>query len=168
MNTINSNLENLFVLFQKDLELCGNILFLLEEQVDLIVRNKVDEIWKSMNDLQEALSFKEAEDQKRLVARESLVNSLGLEIDSSWEKIVSRIPCEKISKLNALVKESESVLAHCRKRMSHNLTLLSCIYENLQDIIGLFPLAVNQVSYGKSGALKPESLFTADSSIGKV
>jgi flagellar biosynthesis/type III secretory pathway chaperone len=150
---MNHLVQNLVEALREELKEYGEMLALLDQQQELVLRRQAQDLFVStsgVNAQAEAIAAarNEREQRQRHVARQ-----LGLPDDAPFAAIVPQLPPDYRPLVNALVQENNELLIRVQQRARQNHVLLSRVVELMQRFIGtLFPGAANP-TYNDTGRM---------------
>ncbi len=137
---MNHLVQNLVEALREELKEYGEMLALLDQQQDLVMRRQAQDLVVStsgVNAQAEAIAAarNEREQRQRQVARQ-----LGLPEDAPFAVVVPQLPPDYRPLVNALVQENNELLARIQQRARQNHLLLSRVVDLMQRFItSLFP-----------------------------
>lgn len=137
---MNHLVQNLVEALREELKEYGEMLALLDQQQDLVMRRQAQDLVLStsgVNAQAEAIAAarSEREQRQRQVARQ-----LNLPEDAPFAALVPQLPPDYRPLVNALVQENNELLTRVQQRARQNHLLLSRVVELMQRFItSLFP-----------------------------
>lgn len=150
---MNHLVQDLVEALREELKEYGEMLALLDQQQDLVLRRQAQDLWLStsgINAQAEAIAAarSEREQRQRQVARQ-----LNLPEDAPFAALLPQLPPDYRPLINALVQENNELLVRVQQRARQNHLLLSRVVELMQRFIGsLFPGTANP-TYNEAGRM---------------
>jgi hypothetical protein len=150
---MNHLVDHLIEALREELKQYGEMLALLDQQQDLVLRRQAPDLLVSTSDVNAqaeaiAAARHEREQHQRHVARQ-----LALPEDAPFAAIVPQLPAPYRPLMQALVQENNELLVRVQQRARQNHLLLSRVVELMQRFLGsLFPGAASP-TYTDSGRM---------------
>lgn len=143
-------LSNLIEALREELKQYGEMLALLDQQQQLVMRRQVTALPDNVNSVNAQAGVIAAARQEREQRQLHLARSLGIE-ENSVTKILNRIPQDYQPLVGALVEENNSLLTRVQQRARQNHLLLSHAVELMGQLLtSIFPNA-KPVTYDGKG-----------------
>ncbi len=163
---MNHLVQNLVEALREELKEYGEMLALLEQQQELVMRRQAQDLVVStsgINAQAEAIAAarNEREQRQRHVARQ-----LNLPENAPFAVIVPQLPADYRPLLNALVQENNELLARVQQRARQNHLLLSRVVDLMQRFITSLIPSSPAGTYTEAGrvlgvGLPPSALYNA-------
>lgn len=157
---------NLIEALREELKQYGEMLALLEQQQQLVMRRQVAELPDNVNSVNSQAGVIAAARQEREQRQRHLARHLALPESSSFTVLIPLLPSDYRPLLDALVRENNELLVRVQQRARQNHLLLSHCVELMQQLINsIFP-NVSPTTYDGSGrvpmaAVPPQPLYQA-------
>jgi flagellar biosynthesis/type III secretory pathway chaperone len=144
-------LPSLISSLQEELQQYGEMLALLDEQQELVMNRVVDHLQESISTVQEHGKILEAVRQKRQEIQSAVARRLGLEDDTSFAVLISKVPPNYQPMLQALIQENNELLFRVQQRARQNHLLLSRSVDLMQKFINSLISPGDAPVYGEHG-----------------
>ena len=156
-------LEELIRTLRDELTQYGELLALLEQQLELIVSRSAEGLFENLAAINAQIPVVAAAREKRDALRKELAAALGLSTTASFRLLTQSAPADYRPLLEALVTEINDLLRRSQQRLRQNHILLRRSLDSMQQMItSLFPTAIGR-TYNQAGAIKQSD--TSQSSI---
>ena len=161
-----TELEALINALREELQQYGEMLALLDQQQDLVVRRAPAELLDSVARIQgQAQAIVEAR-QQRQHRQGDLARSLDLSFEAAFQDLFGLLPGEYRPLVQALVQENNQLLVRVHQRSRQNHLLLTRSVELMQRLINTLLPATDGSTYNQTGSVhcRPapaRSLYTA-------
>ncbi|MFO1476607.1 MAG: flagellar protein FlgN [Verrucomicrobiota bacterium] len=155
---MNELLQNLIEALREELKEYGEMLALLDQQQELVMRRQTQDLLQCVAAINAqadtiAAARREREQHQRHVAVEA-----GLAEDAPFAALAPRLPAEIRPLVQALVQENNHLVVRIQQRARQNHLLLSRVVELMQRFLGtLFP-GTQPGTYADSGQLAAAAL----------
>ena len=157
-------LDDLIGMLREELTQYGELLALLEQQLELIVSRSAEGLFENLAAINAQIPLVAAARQKRDALRKELAVALGLSGTASFRLLTQSAPTDYRPLLEALVTEINDLLRRSQQRLRQNHILLRRSLDSMQQMItSLFPTAIGR-TYNQAGAINKQA-DTSQSSI---
>jgi flagellar biosynthesis/type III secretory pathway chaperone len=159
-------LSNLIEALREELKQYGEMLALLDQQQQLVMRRQVTELPENVTSVNSQAGVIGAARQEREQRQRQLAREIGLPEDSSFTLLVPALPADYQPLVDALVRENNELLTRVQSRARQNHLMLSHCVELMQQLINsIFP-GMSPTTYDGSGqvplaAVPPRPLYQA-------
>lgn len=148
---MNPLLDHLIEALREELKEYGEMLAVLDQQQDLVMRRQAQDLYLSTSGVNAqaetiAAARREREQHQRHVARQ-----LALPDDAPFAAIVPLLPAEYRPLVQALVQENNELLGRVQQRARQNHLLLSRVVELMQQFLGTLLPGAACPTYSESG-----------------
>lgn len=144
-------LFNLIEALREELKQYGEMLALLDQQQQLVMRRQVAELPENVNSVNAQAGVIAAARQEREQRQRHLARLLQLPETSGFLVLIPLLPPEYRPLLEALVRENNELLVRVQQRARQNHLMLSHCVELMQQLINsIFP-SVAPTTYDESG-----------------
>ena len=156
-------LEELIQILREELTQYGELLRLLEQQLELIVSRSAEGLFENLAAINSHIPVIAETRQKRDLLRRELAGTFGLSATASFRLLIQSSPEDYRPLLDALVTEINDLLGRAQQRLRQNHILLRRSIDLMQQMItSLFPTAIGR-TYNQAGAINKAD--TSQSSI---
>jgi flagellar biosynthesis/type III secretory pathway chaperone len=159
-------LANLIEALREELKQYGEMLALLEQQQQLVIRRQVAELPENVNGVNAQAGIIAAARQEREQRQRQLARILQQPDASGFAILIPLLPADYRPLVEALVRENNELLVRVQQRARQNHLLLSHCVELMQQLINsIFP-SVSPTTYDGTGhvpmaAVPPQPLYQA-------
>lgn len=137
---MNLLIQNLVEALREELKEYGEMLALLDQQQDLVMRRQAQDLVLSTSAVNAQAETIAAARNEREQRQRQLARQLGLPEDAPFAALVPQLPPDYRPLVNALVQENNELLTRVQQRARQNHLLLSRVVELMQRFItSLFP-----------------------------
>ena len=156
-------LEELIQTLRDELTQYGELLALLEQQLDLIVNRSAEGLFENLASINAHVPIIAGTRHKRDLLRKELAATLGHAATASFRVLTQSAPADYRPLLEALVSEINDLLGRAQTRLRQNHVLLRRSIDLMQQMItSLFPSAAGR-TYNQAGSINKAD--AAESSI---
>jgi len=159
-------LSNLIEALRDELKQYGEMLALLDQQQQLVMRRQVAELPDNVNSVNAQAGVIAVARQEREQRQRHLARLLALPENTSFTILIPMLPSDYRPLLDALVSENNELLTRVQQRARQNHLMLShCVELMAQLINSIFP-GISPTTYDGSGhipaaAVPPQPLYQA-------
>jgi flagellar biosynthesis/type III secretory pathway chaperone len=159
-------LSNLIEALREELKQYGEMLALLDQQQQLVMRRRVAELPENVNSVNAQAGVIAAARQEREQRQRHLARVLDLPETCSFTLLIPVLPPDYQPLMDALVEENNELLQRVQSRARQNHLMLSHCVELMQQLINsIFP-GMSPTTYDGSGhvpmaAVPPRPLYQA-------
>lgn len=159
-------LSNLIEGLREELKQYGEMLALLDQQQQMVMRRQVADLPENVSGVNAQAAVIAAARQEREQRQRHLARLLNLPETSGFAVLIPLLPADYRPLLEALVRENNELLVRVQQRARQNHLLLSHCVELMQKLINsIFP-SVTPTTYDGSGhvpmaAVPPQPLYQA-------
>lgn len=151
---IEEPLTRLIAALREELKHYGEMLALLEQQQELVVKRASDELFRSTTLVQTQVTRLQEARRHRDECRREVARALGLAGEVELKVLVRRLPADYQPLINALVAENNQLLRRVQACAHQNHLLLSRSLELMQQFLRtLFPMGDTPVYNGNGHRL---------------
>jgi len=134
------NLQNLIAALREELHEYGEMLALLDEQQELVMKRDADGILQSVATIQDQGLVIQRARQARERRQSDFAQRMGLKADAEFSLMIPRMPEDYRPLMEALVQENNELLVRIQQRARQNHVLLRQSLELMQRFLStLFP-----------------------------
>jgi chromosome segregation ATPase len=133
---IETSLEPLIAALREELKQYGEMLALLEQQQELVVRRAADDLFHSIARIQAQMAVLREARAAREERRRALARALGQLETAEFNQLVPLLPADYQPLVRALVTENNRLLQRVQQCAHQNHLLLSRSLELMQSFIG--------------------------------
>jgi flagellar biosynthesis/type III secretory pathway chaperone len=157
---------NLIEALREELKQYGEMLALLDQQQQLVMRRQVTELPDNVNSVNAQAGVIAASRQEREQRQRHLARFLQLSEIAPFSVLIPVLPADYRPLVEALVRENNELLVRVQQRARQNHLLLSHCVELMQQLINsIFP-NISPTTYDGSGhvpaaAVPPQPLYQA-------
>ena len=163
---MNELLQNLIEALREELKEYGEMLALLDQQQDLVMRRQTQDLLQcvsAVNTQAETIAAARSEREQR---QRHIAQQLGLPEDATFATLFPLLPAGYRPLTQALVQENNQLLVRIQQRARQNHLLLSRIVELMQRFLGtLFPgsppTTYNDAGHVLAAGLPQRSIYDA-------
>ncbi len=159
-------LSNLIEALREELKQYGEMLALLDQQQQLVMRRQTGDLPHSANSINAQAEILRGARHEREQRQRNLARLMDLPEDANFKILLPKLPADYQPLLDALVSENNELLTRVQARARQNHLLLSHCVDLMQQLIhSIFP-AVKPVTYDGHGhtplvAVPAQSLYQA-------
>lgn len=163
---MNELLSHLIEALREELKQYGEMLALLDQQQEQVMRRQAAQLYTSANGINAQAEILRGARAEREQRQRNLASELKLPEDSTFKDLLPQIPLPHQGLIAALVDENNELLTRVQQRARQNHLLLShCVDLMQQFIVSIFPTA-KPVTYNGHGqapavAVPAQSLYQA-------
>lgn len=150
---MNDLLHNLIEALREELKQYGEMLAVLEQQQDSVVRRQVDDLLQNISQVNAQGDVIAAVRRERGQHQRNVARQLGLDDTAAFGAIVPQLPADYRPLVHALVQENNELLVRVHHRARQNHLLLSHAVELMQQLINAILPGGSVKTYDKSGRL---------------
>ena len=155
---MNEALNNLIAALREEMTQYGELLALMQEQQELIIKRSANELLINLHDVnQQVEKITAHKNEQREAARRALVQSVGGTEDTTFKQMTALLPEEYQPLLNALVEEINQLLQRIQTWVKQNHLLLKRSLDLMSKIMHtIFPTSSAAAqTYGRGGTVSP-------------
>lgn len=147
------HIESLIEALRQELQQYGEMLALLDQQQELVIRRESDPMLDLVTQIEAQAAVLQTARDQREIRRAALAATAGLAREAAFAQILPKLPADYRPLLRALVDENNTLLHRVRQRSRQNHILLSRAVEMMQKLLGsVFPSA-RTLTYSGAGHL---------------
>jgi len=148
-----SQLQNLIEALREELQQYGEMLALLEEQQDLVVRHTTADLLGLVARIERQAQVIQDARRKRQSCQADMAQEVGLPPEAEFARLKLSIPEDFRPLLDALVRENNDLLRRVHQRSRQNHLLLARSVELMQHLINSLLPATDGPTYDESGTV---------------
>ena len=150
-------LNNLITALRDELTQYGEVLALMQEQQQFIIKRSANELLSNLNEVNEQMEKVAAARNHRDACRQALFPTLGATEETTFRQMTGMLPTEVQPLLKAMVEEINQLLKRIQKWLRQNHMLLSRSLDLMKQIMkGMFPSSsATAGTYGRGGQVSP-------------
>ena len=146
-------LHNLVDSLREELKEYGEMLILLDQQQELVMRRQTQDLLECVQAINAQVENITAARLEREQRQRNVARLFGLAEDTSFAVLVPQLPGEYRPLVQALVEENNALLKRIQRRARQNHLLLSRIVELMQRLFDPFFPDRQPATYNDSGAM---------------
>jgi len=150
---MNDLLHNLIEALREELKQYGEMLAVLEQQQDTVVRRQANDLLQNISQTHAQGDVIAAVRHERGQHQRNVARQLGLTEDAVFGDIIPRLQADYRPLVQALVQENNELLVRVQQRARQNHLLLSHAVEMTQQLIDSLLPGVAPKTYDKTGRL---------------
>ena len=128
-------LQNLVQTLRHELQQYGEMLARLDEQQELVMGRRSDELLQSLSDIQsQCIAIQNAREVREQSQRE-IAREFGLSADTTLSDVLSYLPKDYRPLIQALIDENNELLVRVQQRSRQNHLLLARSLEMMQRLM---------------------------------
>lgn len=163
---MNELLSNLIEALREELKQYGEMLALLDQQQQLVMRRLVAEIPENVTHVNAQAGVIAAARQEREQRQRQLARLLTLPENCAIAKLVGHLPADYQPLVGALIHENNELLIRVQQRAQQNHLLLSHAVELMQQLInsilpGSAPKTYDGAGHTAGGLFSPQPVYQA-------
>lgn len=152
---MNELLHNLIEALREELKEYGEMLALLDQQQDLVMRRQAHDLLQCVTAINSQADTIAAARSEREQRRRQVSRKLGLSEHTTFAALTPRLPAKYRPLLQALVQENNDLLLRVRQRARQNHLLLSRTVELMQLFLDTLPPGSQPSIHSDTGRLLP-------------
>ncbi len=143
---------------REELTQYGELLALMQEQQELIIDRKAQDLLQNLNQVNDQMKKIAAAREAREAARRALLALVGGDNLTTFREMTAKLPAEYQPLISALVEEINQLLQRVHQWLRQNHLLLRRSLDLMQSILqNIFPTTAATRTYGRLGAVTPVS-----------
>lgn len=147
---MNQTIQDLVEALREQLKTSGEMLAVLEQQQDCVVRRATEQILRSVSEVQRQVAVLQQHRDRCEQCRKALAANLQLSDKTEYGQLIAQAPEEYRPLLKALLDENRELLLRIQRRTRQNHLLLSRSLQLMQQLLAtLFPACQTAVYSGK-------------------
>ena len=150
-------IERLIESLRHELEQYGEMLALLDQQQDQVVRRAADEIINTVSAIQGHGEVIQAARQRREASHRELATGLELAPEATLAELTAALPARFRPLVQALTEENNQLLFRVRDRARQNHILLGYSVELMQQFINVLVARPQTPVYNGAGEVAPSA-----------
>jgi flagellar biosynthesis/type III secretory pathway chaperone len=150
---MNDLLHNLIEALREELKQYGEMLAVLEQQQDTVVKRQTDNLLQNVAQINAQADIIAAVRREREQHQRNVARQLALDDEAPFHAIIPLLPADYRPLVQALVQENNELLVRVHHRTRQNHLLLSHAVELMQQLINAIFPGGSPKTYDKSGRL---------------
>tara|TARA_Y100000758_G_scaffold286870_1_gene237905 strand:+ start:159 stop:662 length:504 start_codon:yes stop_codon:yes gene_type:complete len=152
----NDDINRLIESLREEMTQYGELLALQQEQQELIINRKPQELLTNLNDVNGQMEKIAEARQAREYAKTLLMAQLDTTQVTTFKQMTTQLPAEYQPLLEALVDEVNALLQNIHKWVRQNHLLLNRSLELMEGILkNVYPEQASPKTYGRQGVVSP-------------
>jgi flagellar biosynthesis/type III secretory pathway chaperone len=152
---MNEELQALINALRDELQQYGEMLALLDQQQDFVLRRAADDLLVTVSGVNSQGTAIQMARRQRETCRRRVATALGLPEGAGFAEILPKLPEDYRPLLQALVEENNELLVRVQQRARQNHLLLSRSLELMQRFLSSLFAPGSTQTYNGNGALLP-------------
>jgi len=148
---MNELLSNLIEALREELKQYGEMLALLDQQQQLVMRRQVADLPENVDSVNAQAGVIAAARQEREQRQRHLARLLDLPENPGFKTLIPLLPADYRPLVDALVQENNELLVRVQQRARQNHLLLSHCVELMQQLINTIIPGVSPATYDGNG-----------------
>ena len=150
---MNDLLPNLIEALREELKQYGEMLALLDQQQQLVIRRQTNDLLLSVSSVNAQTTVIAGARREREQRQLEIARAMELPDDSGFGVIIPRLPADYRPLVQALVAENNELLMRVQQRVKQNHLLLSHAVELMEQLITTIFPGIGPKTYNESGRM---------------